>query len=100
MYTTFTKDGRSRTVSTVDAAVRLRFEGWKEQETSEVPDAPEPPQGDLQPPIPPKNGPGSGAGAWHHYARNFPVDVPADATREQIIELLEAAEIPTEASPD
>ena len=45
---------------------------------------------------PPKGGPGSGRDAWAAYAGQHDVDVPADATREDIVAALEAADVPTE----
>lgn len=45
---------------------------------------------------PPKGGPGSGRDAWAAYAAEHKVDVPADATREDIVSALDAADVPTE----
>lgn len=45
--------------------------------------------------IPARGGAGSGAGAWAAYAKAKGFDVPADASREEIIEALEAEGIPT-----
>ena len=46
--------------------------------------------------IPPKGGPGSGKDAWVAYAAEHDVEVPADATREDIVAALDAADVPTE----
>lgn len=46
--------------------------------------------------IPPKNGKGSGRDNWAAYANDVDVDIPADASRDQIIELIAAAGKPTE----
>jgi hypothetical protein len=45
---------------------------------------------------PPKAGPGSGKEAWAAYAAEHQVDVPEGATREQILQLLTDAQVPTE----
>lgn len=53
-------------------------------------------------PIPPKGGAGSGKAAWADYAhkaiaaRGLQIDIPADATRDDIIAALDDAKIPTE----
>lgn len=53
--------------------------------------------GDEQPPTPPaQGGPGSGAEAWRNYAAKVGVDVPQDASRDDVITALEAAGKPTE----
>lgn len=52
--------------------------------------------------IPPKGGPGSGADAWRTYAvaeveqRGLNIEIPDDASRDDIITALEEAKIPTE----
>jgi hypothetical protein len=52
-------------------------------------------------PIPPKGGSKATTEAWAAYAkqeiaaRELSIDIPADASRKDIIEALEAAEIPT-----
>ena len=46
--------------------------------------------------VPPKGGPGSGKDAWVAYAAEHDVEVPADATREDIVAALDAADVPTE----
>lgn len=52
--------------------------------------------------IPPKAGPGSGAKAWREYAAEtvaaagLNIEIPADASKSDIIEALEEAQIPTE----
>jgi hypothetical protein len=46
--------------------------------------------------IPPKGGAGSGRDAWAQYAAQHDVQVEEDATRDDIVEALEAAGIPTE----
>ena len=45
---------------------------------------------------PPKDGPGSGKAAWHTYAAAVGVEVPADASRDDVIAAIEAAGKPTE----
>lgn len=71
----------------------------------------EPPAGDSSPaggggrgkPLlspPPKSGTGSGAKAWAEYAVAYGVSVPEKASREDIIELLQAAELPTEPAEE
>lgn len=45
---------------------------------------------------PPKGGPGSGAPAWREYAASKQVEVPADASREDVIAALDEAGVPTE----
>ena len=53
--------------------------------------------GDEQPPTPPaQGGPGSSAEAWRSYAAKVGVDVPRDASRDDVITALEAAGKPTE----
>jgi hypothetical protein len=49
-----------------------------------------------EPAVPPRGGPGSGAPAWRSYAASVGVDVPQEASREDVIEALEAAGKPTE----
>lgn len=46
-------------------------------------------------PVPPRGGPGSGAEAWAEYAKANGFDVPADASREEIIEALDGEGIAT-----
>jgi len=46
--------------------------------------------------IPPKGGPGSGRAAWVAYAVDHGVEVPEEATREYIVTLLDASDVPTE----
>lgn len=52
--------------------------------------------------MPPKGGPGSGAPAWRDYAtaevakRGLNIEIPDDASRDDIITALEEAQIPTE----
>jgi hypothetical protein len=46
--------------------------------------------------IPPKGGAGSGKEAWADYAKANGVDVPDDATRDDIIAALDKAGVPTE----
>jgi hypothetical protein len=52
--------------------------------------------------IPPKGGAGSGKDAWRAYAvkaataKGVNIEIPDEATREDIIEALEGAQIPTE----
>ncbi|AXH89412.1 hypothetical protein [Micromonospora aurantiaca] len=45
---------------------------------------------------PPKGGAGSGAPAWREYAASNEVEVPADASREDVIAALDAAGVRTE----
>ncbi|MFG2056685.1 hypothetical protein ACGFI9_21945 [Micromonospora sp. NPDC048930] len=50
---------------------------------------------------PPRGGPGSGDKAWRAYAAAAGVVVPAEAKREQVWQLLEAAGVPLdEVDPD
>lgn len=52
------------------------------------------PAGDgLKPP--PRQGPGSGADRWRAYAASVDVEVPADASREDVIAALDEAGKPT-----
>lgn len=52
--------------------------------------------------IPPKAGPGSGAKAWREYATEavatagLNIEIPSDASKSDIIEALDEAQIPTE----
>lgn len=52
--------------------------------------------------VPPKAGPGSGAKAWREYAAQaaaaagLSIDIPEDASKADIIEALDEAQIPTE----
>lgn len=45
---------------------------------------------------PPKGGAGSGAPAWREYAARNNVEVAEDASREDVVEALTAAGVPTE----
>ncbi|MDN4174729.1 hypothetical protein QWY28_17340 [Nocardioides sp. SOB77] len=45
---------------------------------------------------PPRSGRGSGVDAWRAYAAAHDVDVDDDATREDVIDALDAAGVPTE----
>lgn len=45
---------------------------------------------------PPKGGAGSGAPAWRAYAAKNNVEVAEDASREDVVAALEAANVPTE----
>lgn len=45
---------------------------------------------------PPKGGAGSGAPAWREYAAKRNVEVPENASREDVVAALEAANVPTE----
>lgn len=55
-----------------------------------------------EPTLPPRGGPGSGAGAWREYAaaaaekKGLEIEIPADATRDDIIKALKGADIPVE----
>lgn len=60
----------------------------------EVPEAADGEGGD-EVAIPSRGGAGSGAGAWAEYAKAKGFEVPADASREEIIEALAAEGIPT-----
>lgn len=77
------------------------FEGGKHP-TGDYPGAkkkPEPDSGDLDREpgaIPPKNGKGSGRDNWAAYANDVEVNIPAAATREEIIAAIDAAGKPTE----
>jgi len=53
-------------------------------------------QGEEQPTPPPKTGKGSGPEAWRAYAEKVDVEVPADASREDVIAAVDAAGKPTE----
>jgi hypothetical protein len=55
-------------------------------------------EGRLVPP--PRNGKGSGTDAWHAYAGHAGVEVPADATRDEVIAALDAADVPTTTADD
>lgn len=52
--------------------------------------------------LPPRGGAGSGADAWRAYgvaaakAKGFEIDIPADATKTDIIEALKSVDIPVE----
>lgn len=48
--------------------------------------------------IPPKSGKGSGRDNWAAYANDVDVDIPAEATRDEIIAAIETAGKPTEYS--
>lgn len=56
----------------------------------------------VSPALPPRGGPGSGAAAWRAYgetaakALGFEIDIPADATKTDIIEALRSVDIPVE----
>lgn len=63
-------------------------------ESVEVNEVVEPEQTDLT--APPKDGSGSGKAAWHTYAAAIGVEVPADASRDDVIAAIEAAGKPTE----
>lgn len=52
--------------------------------------------GGAKTPPPPRSGPGSGREAWTAYAEQHQVAVPDGANREQIIQLLDDAKVPTE----
>jgi hypothetical protein len=45
---------------------------------------------------PPKSGAGSGVAKWREYAARHGVEVPADASREDVITALTEADVPTE----
>jgi len=71
---------------------------WAESPTAATSAAP----ADFPLPIPAKGGPKATAEAWGAYAvqeiaaRGLKIEIPADATRGDIIEALEGAGIPTE----
>lgn len=46
---------------------------------------------------PPKSGRGSGVEAWKSYAATHDVDVPDDASKDDVIAALESAGVPTES---
>lgn len=56
----------------------------------------------LMPALPPRGGAGSGADAWRAYGvaaakvKGFEIDLPADATKTDIIEALKSVDIPVE----
>ena len=52
--------------------------------------------GDPAPAPPAKSGPGSGAEAWRNYAAALEVEVAEDASRDDVLAALEAADKPTE----
>ncbi|TLF33235.1 hypothetical protein [Microbacterium sp. 5K110] len=58
--------------------------------------------GASEPSLPPRGGAGSGAGAWRAYgvaaakAKGLEIDIPADATKTDIIEALKSVDIPVE----
>ncbi|MEU7771231.1 hypothetical protein AB0C44_07885 [Micromonospora taraxaci] len=54
-----------------------------------------PGRGDQDGP-PPKGGAGSGAAAWRAYAAKHNVEVAEDASREDVVEALTEAGVPTE----
>lgn len=47
------------------------------------------PSDDDGPVAPPRSGPGSGVQAWRTYAETLGVDVPDDASRDDIVDLLD-----------
>lgn len=58
--------------------------------------------GASEPSLPPRGGAGSGADAWRAYgtaaakAKGLEIDIPADATKTDIIEALKSVDIPVE----
>lgn len=56
----------------------------------------------TMPALPPRGGAGSGADAWRAYSvaaakvKGFEIDIPADATKTDIIEALKSVDIPVE----
>lgn len=57
---------------------------------------PGPPASDL----PPRSGRGSGKEAWAAYAAAHDVEVPAGASREEIIEVLQKADVPVDPAAE
>lgn len=53
------------------------------------------PAPDVGLPVPPRRGPGSGSPEWRAYARSLDVQVAEDASRDDVIGVLEAAGKPT-----
>lgn len=56
-----------------------------------VPPAPSHPRGAQPDSLPPRGGAGSGTDAWLAYAAAHRIEVPGDATRDQVIAAVEAA---------
>lgn len=75
---------------------RLTREGYirKVEDEPAPEDQDEDVQGDVKPPA--KSGPGSGAAAWHEYAKSVGVSVDESAERGDIIKAIAAAGQPTE----
>lgn len=70
----------------------------KDEEDGDEPSGDDNPAGggsDEVPAVPPKSGSGSGRNAWVAYAEANGVEVSEDMSREDIVEALEAAEVPT-----
>jgi hypothetical protein len=87
-------ESRERT----EKARRLRaqlaeLEALNESSADAAPAKPAEPSGDGPPP---KGGPGSGAPAWREYCRKHQVEVADDASREDCIDTLTSAGVPTE----
>lgn len=85
-FGTFTKNGQTRVAGDASEAVRLKFTGWKPADTKAEQAA-----ASTLPTPPPKNGAGSGTQAWADYAELLGVDVPDDASRDEIQAAVEAA---------
>lgn len=81
----------------------------KHSDTAESDATPAPPTSDAtgssdatMPDLPPRGGAGSGADAWRAYGvaaakvKGFEIDIPADATKTDIIEALKSVDIPVE----
>ena len=85
MEQTFMKGDRTRVATSPTQAVQLKWNGWKRVEDA-PPTAP-----------PPLTGRGSGREAWAAWASANGVDVNDDASRDNIVEALKTAGIPTTA---
>lgn len=89
-------DGQDHTFGPTDdlpdwAAAQITNPGAWEGGEVPVSGAPE-----RTPGVPPRGGAGSGKEAWAAYAASKDVQVPPDATRDDIVVALEAAGFPTE----
>jgi hypothetical protein len=71
--------------------LRARVAELEKSSSASTPDASE-----SAPGAPPRGGPGSGAPEWRAYARGVGVEVADDASREDVIKALDAADKPTE----
>jgi hypothetical protein len=81
-YGHFRRGETIRTATSPKEAVKFRFDGWEEVELVDVE-------------IPPRVGKGSSREAWAAYAEASGVEVPEDATRQDVIDALEKAGVAT-----